>query len=420
MNISLNNELHKNLEYVSRLKAESITTFLGEQEKQVNGLQEQAVFINLLKEYNEKGYNTNETFSEANIQMNLFAKKMAILSKDGIVLISWNNPPGTDYSNESYFKNHMEIIYTQVYYDVVIKKYGLATGGPIYDPQTKELIGYAVIDILSSELSDVVAPEWDLKDNDRMESYLINSKKILLTSSESLGNLTSFTQLVDTIASNSCLNESNEAGESQEGISLKNTYLNYEGREVLGAYSYLEGTNWCLITEIEKDAVFAKPSKIFFYYYLFASLISIAGFLFFIFSFSRHIKTRNLNKDKILYSFLNRKIHLLYFIILGIVYSFMLIYFSNAAKNETILQNSIDALVITLFFIIAGYAFRLKKLKTKKLVFFGALLKIISSSILLRFIRIPSPLLFFVIIYPFIELIGYLLLLFGIKEVMRK
>jgi C4-dicarboxylate-specific signal transduction histidine kinase len=190
---------------------------------------------------------------------------IGVLTKEGIVIVSENNPKGADYSSLPQFPaNDNSTITFLRYYDLVRKNDFYAIGGPIYDKVEKtKVIGAISINVDLETIGALMEETLDNGHGD--EVYLIDNTGLLLSSSEYIGQGNKNGILIQEVKSEgaqACLEdldkykkddidgESEEVEEHEEKV-LR--YKNYMGNDVFGAHAYTPQIMGCVIAEESSD-----------------------------------------------------------------------------------------------------------------------------------------------------------------------
>lgn len=229
-------ETYDNFEKVAELKKFQIESFIESEKEKLEILKSCPAILNILHANKEGNFNSN-LYSQAKKRIDNLNLGTGVFDKNGIIVVSENNPPGTNYSEMVLGNYDFKILY---YYDHTRKNNFLGILSPIFDEDTKEKIGYIGFDIELEELNNLVKEGSAIGKTG--EIYLIDSDKILMTSSRFLEN-GQFMQEVDTVNSQRCFDNKNGMVEE---------FLDYRGEKSIGTHRHLPFINWCLIIEIEK------------------------------------------------------------------------------------------------------------------------------------------------------------------------
>jgi C4-dicarboxylate-specific signal transduction histidine kinase len=184
---------------------------------------------------------------------------IAILSKEGIVVVAETAPAGTDYSAHPYFiSKNREVLFTR-YYDLYQKKDFYVVIGPIYDAaETKNIIGAIAFRLELDSIGALMEETVESKNN---EVYLIDDAGLLLSCSKHIGTGDKHGVLIQEVESDgaeNCLEDVRKYGKAEsveEHEEEVTEYLNYMGNEVFGAHAYVPEIMGCVIAEESADEV---------------------------------------------------------------------------------------------------------------------------------------------------------------------
>jgi hypothetical protein len=253
-------EVHKeSLQILANEKAAQIDNFLESQKEKQEIISSVGVFKEVVKD--PKNPAKIDAAKNRINELKEFYPGIGILTKEGIVIVAENNPAGTDYSSLPVFpmNNQSEIIFTR-YYDSQRKKDYYAVGGPIYDRIEKDkVIGSIAFDVELDEISVLMKETLDEGESD--EVYLIDENRLLLSSSEYIGEGNKNGVLIQEVKSDgakACLEDLNKYGNNksvEEHTEEVIQYTNYMGNEVFGAHAYVPSIMGCVIAEEGEDEI---------------------------------------------------------------------------------------------------------------------------------------------------------------------
>ncbi len=186
-----------------------------------------------------------------------------IISLEGLLVATTDSSltQGLDLSKEFYFKKGLNGV-------VIVEPSSLYEGGadiaiaaPLYSKDGKRALGVLVNFISLGEVNKVLNGEfqmelgaisWGRGRSKSMESYLVNSAKLMITDSKYIEDVIG-KQLVDIPLVQSCIDD----GRETTGF-----YENYRGVQVAGAATCLRDLNWVLLLEIDIDDVLSPLDKV--------------------------------------------------------------------------------------------------------------------------------------------------------------
>jgi len=185
---------------------------------------------------------------------------IGVISKEGIIIVSENNPAGTDYSSMPQFPaNDKSAMSFMRYYDQFRKKDYFGVFGPIYDrADTSKVIGMIGYDIELDKISTLMKETLDSKTN---EVYLIDETGILLSGSKYIGKGNKNGILIQEVKSDGAkacladLKKYKKDGTIEDHEEAVFQYINYMGDEVFGAHAYVPSIMGCVIAEEGKGEI---------------------------------------------------------------------------------------------------------------------------------------------------------------------
>ena len=241
------------LQILANEKANLVNTYLESQQEKYSILASMNVFKELAKDPTNST-RVDEARKRINELKSIFPG-IALLSKEGLIIIAESNPAGTDYSGVPGFPANDESTFRFMpYYDQFRKKDYYGAMGPIYDRvDTTKVIGVIGFDIEIDNVSSLMEETVDSATN---EVYLIDQTGLLLSGSEFIGQGNKagiLIQEVDSEEAKVCLADLKEYGqensieEHEEKIS--SPYKNYMGDDVFGSHAYVPSIMGCVIAE---------------------------------------------------------------------------------------------------------------------------------------------------------------------------
>ena len=347
-----------------------------------------------------------------------------VLDKDGkIVASSDESKIGLDRSDDAYFVNARErTCIKDIYYSETIR-----IKGPTFTVSTPYAGGVLVARIGMDKLNEITTNRTGLGETG--EVYLVNKEAYMITPSRFKEGVL-LRQKVDTVNAKNCLDMlkrvEEEGHQGHSSVTLSES--DYRGVSVLGAHYPIRETGWCLLAEIDEEEVFGiienqtvKTSM----------TVSIIVVLFLILSgfivgscLEETYLGRKIKESK--FAKLLSKIKIRYFFIFALVFSiayfFTAVSFFQGWRNARFFDAVPDLIFFTIAFSVFGGAFKLKDLKARRLLAWGAgLLCLIKLSEIplqeLQAIRTISPFLW----YPsmIISVLSFLLILASFEEVVE-
>ena len=256
-------ESHKeSLQLLANEKAFQIEQYLNSQKEKYQILASMNVFKEAVK-YSNNPQKTEEAIKRIKELKEIYPG-IALLTKEGIVVVAENNPAGSDYSDVLGFPANDEYVFRFMrYYDQSRKKDYFGAMGPIYDRvDTSKVIGVIGYDIELEKVGAIMEETLDKKTN---EAYLIDESGLLLSGSEFIGQTNKNGILIQEVKSDgakACLSDLKEYG--KDGLIEKHEeeigaqYINYMGDAVFGAHAYVPSIMGCVITEEGVEEVFGQ------------------------------------------------------------------------------------------------------------------------------------------------------------------
>jgi signal transduction histidine kinase len=273
-------QIINHLNSVTNSKSESVKLFLNKNQQIATHLSNSSVLIDLLLT-DSQSFLYKEAMEKAKDEMNSITNsysdilKISIIDKNGIVIASTDDSEIDIEKEDIITALAIEGVYTK---DAHISK---GFNRPCMDyayafTHNGEVIGGLVIDLDLSFLNTLTGKTgvWETED-----IYIINKDKIMITDSNFVSSYL-LDQQVDTENSRDCMSMKNEPIEHMENQEIT-MFPDYRGVIVIGAYTYIPETEWCLLAEIDENEAF---SSIYTMYNAFVSLIIIFAVLGVIFS----------------------------------------------------------------------------------------------------------------------------------------
>ncbi len=261
----------QSLQIYANEKAFLVNSFLENQK-------EKLATIAALDDFQEVALNPNDSIKiEAAKRKILELKRVlpgiAVLTKEGIIIVSETNPAGTDYSFLPQFPVTDSSVVTFVrYYDQVKKRDFYAIGGPLHDPaDSSKVIGVITFDVALDNVGDLMTAA---EAGDTNEVYLIDSTGLLLSKSAYVGKNDKSGVLLQEVTSDgakACLEDLKKYGEDtfiEKHEEIVPRYLNYMGTDVFGAHAYVPEIMGCVLAEesveeVSKVSMFSYIKDIF-------------------------------------------------------------------------------------------------------------------------------------------------------------
>lgn len=437
----LTEKIYSHLQTAVESKADHVEMFLHEHKQAVLTLSDDIVFRELLTtDKSKSGY--KEKFERANKQLESIVaindefNEVFILDSDGKIAATSHTLEeiGADFSGDAYFLKGKDGLYLKnAYYDEDLKEKSMGMSAPVLDEKTGEVIGVIVAEISLKELIDIMTDRIGLGETG--EVYVINKDKLLITPSRFFDN-SIMAQKVDTENSQKCLSDIEEyisKGEifshtqhNYENDPMK--FLDYRGENVLGAHDIIPEMNWCVLAEIDESEALGIPKRQVVNKNIAVSFFSIIGLTLAGFVLGGRLEEVYLGKEikESKFAKVLSKIKIRYFFIFALVFSvvyfFVVTSFFQGWRNARFFDAVPDLIFFVIAFVIFGHAFKLKNLKTRRLLAWGAgLLCLIKLSEIplqeLQAIRTIFPFLW----YPsmIITALSFLLILASFEEVSK-
>jgi len=253
------NTHEQNLQIMADEKASQVNTFLEMQK-------EKSAIFGSMSVFREAAMFPNDTakIKEAKKlidNLNDIVPGLGILTNEGIIIVSADNPAGADYSSLPGFpviNDDLTFRFTR-YYDKQRKKDYYAVAGLIYDSKEKNnLTGVISFDVEFDKISELMKETVETPDS---EVYLIDETGLLLSGSRYIGNGNKNGILIQTVKSEGakvCLEDLKKYlknGNIEEHEEKVFQYTNYMGDEVLGVHAYVPALRGCVIAEEHIDRI---------------------------------------------------------------------------------------------------------------------------------------------------------------------
>lgn len=233
---------------ITSYKAGIIENYLAEKKKVLEKIEDKQEIKDLWQEYSQTGQITGSVFKNALREMSEGGTPMAMFSKKGIIIISTNSQPGVDYSSNEIFSHLSKEDTFELYYDQFYKQNALAGTHTVFNGNT--IIGLSAV-ILDLKILDALAMSpREYASDDNLETYLVDQNSILLTPSKFMGRALGGGVLVQEVRS-PITEMCQEQFKNQNAGFLDKIYhyTNYMGDSVVGTFTVIPSSKWCLISE---------------------------------------------------------------------------------------------------------------------------------------------------------------------------
>jgi len=255
-------EVFAHLETAVQSRAAHINGFLDKEIEKLEIISSGFFFVDFIKS-SERGDINSDVFIKVKKRIDDLHIGIAIFDKEGMILVSENNPPGTDYSGLEFFQDGGDKTYILSYYDMVRNESYVGIIMPFLDPETNVSLGAIALDVSLDELNEITLDKSGLGKTG--ELYLINEEGYAITDLLFVDDVF-LKWKVDSIGSRDCLEDLEEyrfdedVQEHEEDVLL---YLDYFGQNVIGAHDYIHKAKWCLLAEVGEEEVLGLQKEIF-------------------------------------------------------------------------------------------------------------------------------------------------------------
>ncbi len=124
---------------------------------------------------------------------------------------------------------------------------------PVYEDGS--FIGLLVLQSKMDSIYNIAKEKISLGESG--EFYIVDERKFLITPSKESGH-DIFVQTIETENSLKCFENKDREVSRRNLISY---FTDFKGKDVVGTYSYIDETGWCLISEISSREIFESPKK---------------------------------------------------------------------------------------------------------------------------------------------------------------
>jgi hypothetical protein len=248
-----NNLLTASLVETNNFKAYNIQNYLTEKINELNNFAKNEVIVSALKEYEQAGQISEETIISIDVEFAEFGWASAsLLNKDAIILASTKKQEiGFDYSKYSP-KNITEKEFFLIYYNEISQTNMLGLVKPVIE--SGKLLGGVAADVDLAGLAGVTMSPAENASDFAMETFVIDKNGILITPSKFMGQNSGGGTLVQEIKGDiaeKCFDLLDNPFAIEEKTVYK--YTNYLGNQVLGIINVILDSEWCVITEFNKN-----------------------------------------------------------------------------------------------------------------------------------------------------------------------
>lgn len=200
--------------------------------------------------------------------------KLDLVDKNGL-LVTTSNKFKKDSRLYTAALNYSNIKSTQItdfHISDISNKIYIAIISPIFDEQTKSVIGFLVASQNADDLYKIIGDNTHLGFSGKL--YLINSNMILLSPAISLRSEHILKQKVDTSGTRNCLSQGKTSSIINDNVS---EYLDYRNIKVLGKGVFLPTMNWCLLSEVDSSEALSSVNR----FIIIASILYLLTLLIF-------------------------------------------------------------------------------------------------------------------------------------------
>lgn len=293
LNVSLTDNMGRELQMISDARAEQIRLFLEGKENRVVDFSSDGFIKNSL--YDIK-HNKDKKETMNRLSAHLIVNKLPVdehfykvfaLGINGVVVASTDDMSiGQDMAGDTIFLKGKNRPYVEsLSYDNVSNVKSLVLSAPVI--RENEFVGVIVIKMLPNAMMDIMSKKSSF--SEVLDVYIINKDGYLITPSIFLGrdNGGILTQVVDTENSRKCLEDVEKLIDSGELHKFEKEmlmfFVGYRGEDVIGAHQVIPNINWCLLSEVERSVVWDGWRSIFILIgaliFVGSGIVSLAGFL---------------------------------------------------------------------------------------------------------------------------------------------
>jgi len=188
-----------------------------------------------------------------------------ILNPEGVVVASTNVTEISEdkSNNEYYIKGLISPYYNEIDYKKNSNEsHYIAVSAPIKDRLSNEILGVIVNIYNSKEMTHIFSGSLDINvrpptdnyvEKKKTKVYIVNDHKEVFVQPDGYINKDLKNKLVDTLPVRECLNNNEE---------INDTYLNFDGEEVLGVSRCLTNLDWVLLVELNSNDLLTPISSL--------------------------------------------------------------------------------------------------------------------------------------------------------------
>ncbi len=249
-----------NLQSIAQFKSNNIIDDLNKEKEKIQIVTSDHHYIDFLRGNNPEDISSVDThLLDVLDTLRQDFEQVDVLDKSKKVVLSTNSSViGTVYNFGSCEGSaETSICLSDVVFSDQKDKYYMTFYAPISDPNTNELVGFLLVKSSTLDINNILTDRTGLGNSG--ETYLVNSDGLMVTPSR-FETDTVMKKVVDTANSTECFKSSVDNSPSSGQIS--ESFLDYRGVQVVGAYSYIPSLSWCLLSEVDSSEAFKYTNLI--------------------------------------------------------------------------------------------------------------------------------------------------------------
>ena len=263
-NKAMTAQVYEHLETVAQSRANHVVSFINSEINKLEMIGGGIIFVDFL-ESPERTNQNSEEFKKIKKRIDDLNIGVGVFDTNGVILVSENNLPGTDYSELEFFKNGMQGVDITSYYDKQRNENYVGMAKAVKN-SNGEIIGAISLDIPLNKLNEITLDKTGLGETG--ETYLIKKDSYAITDLLFVDD--AFLEWkVDTINSRNCFEHSHEYGFEHDGHYEEGeheevqVFLDYVGDKVIGTHYIIPKAGWCLLSEIDEEEILGNQRVVF-------------------------------------------------------------------------------------------------------------------------------------------------------------
>ena len=287
----MSRQTYKLLQTASAAKTELLRSYLIGQSEIVITLSGASIFRDLLNESSTSAqYATIQKKVEDKINRTMKLDKnmdeICLVNPEGKILASSTaKRKNIDISSNLFFIEGKNKTYIRdVYFSDVANKLAWGISSQIREDNTGKLIGVIIVRFKVAPLFNLSQSPSNLGNS--AETFIVNSKLILLSTSRYLTHLDILSKKINTENANTCFKTQEKQNVSRQifinqYMPAVKVYKDYRNILILGTHSYIPEANWCLLTKVDLFEVYVPLFGI---VIVFLGTVILGSYIFFVLS----------------------------------------------------------------------------------------------------------------------------------------